>query len=136
MPELPNPRHEALARACADDAGRAAARVAAGYSPYGLDRFEHRPAFRARVAELRARAGATNAADLKETVLALLDLAAAGEQATAAARKEARLARLEAWRLNGLLEQRRQQEAWVMPRELTEEEWVAKYGDPAPMPTT
>ena len=135
MPELNNPGHEIYARERADGASRRAAAAAARLSYLTLDRVEARPDVKARMEELRVRGDALSKADLEDTVLAMLDLATTGDQTTAAARKEARAARLEAHRLNELLTQRRVAESYAPPREMTEAEWMAKYGDPAPMQT-
>jgi hypothetical protein len=135
MPDLKNPRHEAIAREAAGGANRRAARVAAGYSPCGFDRADHRPAFRSRTAELRVRRDALAGAGLEQTILALLDLATTGDHTNAAARKEARAARLEAHRLNAVLTRKREYESYEIPLPLTEEQWNAKYGPDAPTPT-
>jgi hypothetical protein len=52
---------------------------------------------------------------------------------SAAGLKEARLARLEANRLWGLLQREEAQSRRPIDRELTLAEWTAKYGKPAPM---
>jgi len=135
MPELKNSRNEIFAQEWASGANRRAARVAAGYSPGGFDRADHRPEFKARMAELRVRHDVLSNAGLEKTILALLDLATTGDQTSAAARKEARAARLEAHRLNGLLTRQREDESYEPPRPMTEEEWTAKYGPDAPTPT-
>jgi hypothetical protein len=135
MPELNNPRHEAFARAWTGGVNRRAARVAAGNSPGGFDRVDQRPAFKARMVELRVGRDALSNAGLEKTILALLDLATTGDQTTAAARKEARAARLEAHRLSELLTRRRETESYDPSRPMTEEEWDAKYGPDAPPST-
>jgi len=133
MSELNRPSYEALAQALAGGMNLRAACVAAGLSPAGLEGVVQRPAFKARMAELRAQQDALGRAGLEKTILALLHLATAGDQATAAARKEARMAHLEAHRLDGLLLLRsRQDTLQTLPRPMTEAEWDAKYGPDAP----
>jgi hypothetical protein len=124
MPQLKNPGWEAFARA------HVAGCLAKGASaPW---RLFYRAGVKARIAELVTRQATMREASLEETILALLDLASGTDQKTAAGAREARAARLEAHRLNGLLAARREAETWTPPREMTEAEWEAKYGPDAP----
>jgi prostaglandin-endoperoxide synthase 2 len=112
--------------------------LALGYPPSAFDRIEHRPALKARVADLRARSDALNAGGAENTILALLDLAAADEWASVVARREAHTACLEADRPNNLLQQRRPQNVWASPPRLTDEasaansKWGGRQSSPSP----
>jgi len=135
MPELKNAGWEASAQGYARGLSQQEACVAAGYSPKSNNtpsRVFCHECVKARIAELEAQHVSLREANLEETILAMLDLAANGDRKTAAGAKEARTARLEAWRLSGLLAARREAEAWTPPREMTEAEWEAKYGPDAP----
>jgi len=112
MSELNRPSYEALAQALAGGMNLRAACVAAGLSPAGLEGVVQRPAFKARMAELRAQQDALGRAGLEKTILALLHL--------------------EAHRLDGLLLRSRQDTLQTLPRPMTEAEWDAKYGPDAP----
>jgi hypothetical protein len=137
MPPLENERHERYARGRAEGLGRTAAYGAAGYAPDRslASKLGRRPEVVARIAELRERD--PDLAGPGATIARLLRLAErCGALATAAGLKEARLAAMEACRLQMNLTGR---DAWAaqdadpLPPELTEEEWVAKYGSaPAP----
>lgn len=135
MPQLKNAGWEAFAQACARGLSQKKAYVAAGYSekssggPSGVYNHE---AVKVRIAELEARNKSLRGANIEETILALLDLAAKTNTDAAAGAKEARAARLEAHRLNALLAAKREAESWTPPREMTEAEWTAKYGPDAP----
>jgi hypothetical protein len=134
MPELKNAGWEAFAHGHARGLGAGEAHASAGYSVNAgaVWRLSRRRAVKARVAELVGQHATLRAANLEETILALLDLAARADPKIAAGAREARAARLEAWRLSGLLAQRREAETWTPPREMTEAEWDAKYGPDAP----
>jgi hypothetical protein len=134
MPELKNPGWEAFAQACARGQSQKEAYVAAGYSARSNDgpvALFKREVVRQRIAELEGQNACLREANLEETILALLALAKA-DATTAAGAREARVARLEAHRLAGLLAARREAETWTPVRELTEAEWDAKYGPDAP----
>jgi hypothetical protein len=136
---LAKPTYEAVAQARARGLDNTGAYAEAGFRGKGRGSAPGRVARRvevvARIDFLAATATRLQQAGLEQTILALLDLAAETGAATAAAAKEARLARLEAYRLACALDEGRARAALVPERELTEEEWVAKYGQPAPMPT-
>ena len=131
MPELNHAGREAFAQARARGHDPTAAYVAAGYSPGGggPSRVSGRADVKARMAELRVGRDALRKASLEETVLAILDLATRGDQTTASGRREARTARLDAYRLNGLLAEERQSKSSIsryLP--LSHEDWMAEYG--------
>jgi len=135
MPQLKNPGWEASAQGYARGLSQQGACLAAGYSPKSNSapgRIFSDEAVKARVAELARQHDLLREANLEETILAMLDLAATGDRTTAAGAKEARTARLEAHRLGALLAARREAQAWTPPREMTEAEWEAKYGPDAP----
>jgi hypothetical protein len=135
MPELTNAAWEAAAQGHARGLTQQEACIAAGYSAKSNSapaRVFRRECVKARVAELVKQRGSLRAANLEETILAMLDLAAKTDLTTAAGVKEARAARLEAHRLNGLLATKREAEAWTPPHVMTEAEWDAKYGPDAP----
>ena len=112
----------------------AAAYGAAGYKTAcgGGARLATRAPVAARIAELAAERALTSRAGLATTIAALLALADNIDLRSAAGAKEARLARLEANRLWAELTAYQDEEYSTLPPELTEAEWVAKYGDPAP----
>jgi hypothetical protein len=135
MPHLNNAGWEAFAQGLARGLSKKAAYGAAGFAAAASNaptRLSRRECVKERVDELMAQQALLRKASLEETILALLDLASKTELKTAAGAKEARAARLEAWRLSGLLSQRREAETWTPPREMTEAEWDAKYGPDAP----
>jgi len=136
MSQLKNPGWEASAQGYARGLSQQEACIAAGYSPKSNSapgRIFSDEGVKARVAELAKQHDSLRAANLEETILAMLDLAATCDRTTAAGAKEARAARLEAHRLSGVLATRREAQAWEpMPREMTEAEWDAKYGPDAP----
>jgi len=138
MPRLNDARHEAFAQARARGMSRAAAQDAADLEPAnaGAAHVDRRADVRARIAELRVTRDALRQADLEETVLGLLDLATRGDHASAAARREARAARLEAHRLAERLARRGEQTApETLPPPMSHAEWMATYGvlaHPAP----
>jgi hypothetical protein len=124
MPELKNAGWEAFAQAHARGLGLRDARA-----PW---RLAYHQGVRARVADLARRHATLREANLEETILALLELATRIDPKIAAGAREARAARLEAWRLSRLLTARRAAETWTPPREMTEAEWDARYGPDAP----
>jgi hypothetical protein len=135
MPELKNPAWEAFAQGRARGLSLKGAYIAAGYSaksssgPASVHAHEE---VKTRIEELVKQHALLHEANLEETIVALLDLAAKIDSTTAAGAKEARASRLEAHRLNGLLAARREDAAWTPPRQMTEAEWDAKYGPNAP----
>ena len=135
MPELNNAGWEAFAQGHARGLSQKDAYIAAGYSAKSNSaptRLFRRQCVKDRIAELVAQHALLRAANLEETILALLSLATNTELKTAAGAKEARTARLEAHRLSSRLAAKREAEAWTPPREMTEAEWIAKYGADAP----
>jgi hypothetical protein len=135
MPALSNQRHEAFARARSRGANRTVAHTLAGYAPSrgAGSRMGKRDDIKTRVAELVKEDEAIREASLEETIVALLMLAKSTDAPnTAAGLKEARLARLDAWRLCGLRAARDGEAAITPPRAMTEAEWDAKYGPDAP----
>ena len=71
-------------------------------------------------------------ARLEETILALLAMSTKVDLTTGAGLREARVARLEAYRLREQLDERRPPAASMALRPMTESEWEAKYGPDAP----
>lgn len=134
MPILIKPGHEAYVQARAAGAKRLEAAVKAGYSPHesGAGRIERRPEVAARLAELRA--GAPENAGPEATIAVLLAVAAASRAlGTAAGLREARMATVEAHRVQvQLAEQRATEGAFVtaadLPPALTIEQWILRYG--------
>ena len=129
IPPLEKERHERFARARAEGLGRTAAYRAAGYAAdrSQASKLGRRPEVAARIAELRERD--PDLASPGAIVARLLRLAdRCGALETAASFKEARLALVEANRLQMDLDAWAAQAPRVLPPELTEEEWVAKYG--------
>ena len=131
MPELKNPAWEAFAQGRARGLSLKGAYIAAGYSaksssgPASVYAHEE---VKTRIDELVKQHALLHQANLEETIVALLDLAASIDSTTAAGAKEARASRLEAHRLKDLLAAKREDEAWTPPRQLTKDEWKAKYG--------
>ena len=132
MPTLLNPRQECYVRARAKGVGRLEAYGEAGYEPHysSAGRLERQPEVAARLAELRARD--PDAAEPAAVVARLLRLADSCEAlGGAAALKEARLAVLEAQRLQAQLSEQEREDAYdPLPPELTQEQWVLRYGSP------
>ena len=136
MSDLENPGWEAFAQGRARDLNMTDAYVAAGYkhSRGAGSRLNKKPEVKRRLAELLVQRAAIRAARIEETIVALVAMAEGADLKSGAGLKEARAARLEAHRLNGLLAQRREAETWEpQPRPMTEAEWDAKYGPDAPM---
>jgi hypothetical protein len=135
LPPLIDPRHEAFAVARARGANRKAAYVEAGFAPHrsGGSKLAARTKVAARIAELEQEAEAMRQATVKETIVRLMGLAeACAALKSAAGLKEAREARLEASRLLDRLERESPRPPQPYDKELTQEEWVALYGAPAP----
>ena len=135
MPPLTDPRHEAFAQACAKGANRKAAYVEAGFAPDRSkgSQMAKRTAVAARIAELEWLRDRALRAELPHMIADLMDNAFAGEALNSAAGlKEARLARLEAIRLLDRMERETPRPPQPYDKELTQEEWVALYGAPAP----
>lgn len=134
MPTLLNPRQERYVRARAKGVGRLEAYGKAGYKPHysSAGRLERQPEVAARLAELRARD--PDAAEPAAVVARLLRLADSCEAlGGAAALKEARLAVLEAQRLQAQLseKEREDEDAYdPLPPPLTKEQWTLRYGSP------
>ncbi len=132
MPTLLNQGHECYVRARAKGVKRLAAYVEAGYAAHetSAGRLERRPEVTARLAELRGRD--PDAADPAAVVVRLLRLAYACEALGGApALKEARLAVLEAHRLQAQLSERHDEDAYdPLPPRLTQEQWILRYGRP------
>jgi hypothetical protein len=129
-------RREAFAQACARGAGRSAAYIEAGFTANrgNAAKLAARPAVAARIAELERLSDPAQRACLRDTIVDLVTLSdRADALKSAAGLKEARLARLEANRLWGLLQREEAQSRRPLDRELTLAEWTAKYGKPAPM---
>ena len=132
MPPLEKQAHERFARGRAEGLGRVAAYEAAGYRPDSsrASKLGARTEVAARIAELRERD--PDMAGAGATIARLLRLAdRCGELATAAGLRESRIAATEANRLQMELTERdawAAQDACTLPPELTEAEWVAKYG--------
>jgi hypothetical protein len=127
MPELNDKRREAFAQERARGVKPTAAYAAAGYAPSrsGPNTVNRRADVVERVAELVVQLEALRKASLEETILAMLDLAAKADPMSAASLKEARNARLDAYRLSALVT------PWEReappPRRMTTAEWVAEY---------
>jgi hypothetical protein len=135
LPQLSDPRHEAFAQARARGANRSAAYAQAGYAPNRTNgsKLAAKPAVAARIAELERRRDQASEACLRDTIIGLMAEAHTGEALkSAAGLREARLARLDANRLWGLLQREEAQSRRPPDRELTLAEWTAKYGRPAP----
>ncbi len=136
MPALSNDRHEIFAHARARGMTQAAAYEQAGYreSRGAGCRLNKIPGVAARITELAAEMLKIGDCRLETTIIALLQLARRTDlQTTAAGAREARLARLEAWRLGDLLAARSPATAdRPPPPPMTEAEWDAKYGPDAP----
>jgi hypothetical protein len=135
MPALKDPGHEAFAQAVARGATRQAAHVQAGYEEDSrkATQLGARPTIKARVAEIEAELKRADPARLTDTILALLELAAAANKLESAAGiKEARLARLDALRLRELLDKARPPPVMrkVFTR-LTDEQWLEAFGSDA-----
>ena len=130
MSDLENPGWEAFVQERADGLNIIDAYVAAGHkrSRSAGSRVSKEPEVVKRLAELLIQREALCKARIEETIVALVAMAEGADLKSGAGIKEARAARLEAHRLNGLLAKRRAEEAWEPPREMTEAEWVAKYG--------
>lgn len=128
--------YEAFARARARGLNLTDAYAEAGFAGKGNGGGSSGLAKRSEVIEridfLVATAMQLQQAGLEQTIIGLLDLASKTGAASAAAAKESRLARLEAYRLACELDETRAQAAYVPEREMTEDEWVAKYGQSAP----
>jgi phage terminase small subunit len=136
MPALSNDRHEVFAQARARGMTQAAAYEHAGFreSRGAGSRLANDPVIAARITELAAELKEIGDCRLEATIIALLALARRSDlQETAAGAREARLARLEAWRLGDLLAARFPATAdRPPPPPMTEAEWDAKYGPDAP----
>ena len=136
MPPLTDARREAFAQAYVRCGNQAAAFRQAGYGDHGggASRLAAKAPVAARIVELRSLWEQTCRAGPEDTIAELMNLAdAADGLKTVAALKEARLARLEANRLWNELQARPWEDYRPpLPPELTEEEWIAKYGNPAP----
>jgi len=135
LPPLTDPRHEAFAVARARGANRTAAYVEAGFAPHrsGASKLAKKPKMTSRIAELDREGAMIRQASVKETIVHLIGLAeACATLKSAAGLKEARVARLEANRLFDRLEREAQCPPQPYDKELTQEEWVALYGAPAP----
>jgi hypothetical protein len=135
LPQLSDPRHEAFAQARARGANKSTAYALAGYAPNRSNgsKLAAKPAVGARVAELEEQREQASEACLRDTVIGLMAEVHLGEaMKSAAGLREARLARLEANRLWGLLQREEAQSRRPPDRELTLAEWTAKYGRPAP----
>ena len=137
MPELTNPQHEAFAQALVAGASQKKAYEEAGFNkPHGgnASRVANYPDVAERVKELKRRRHPTAGACLTDTITRLLALAdTCGAMKTAASQREARMACLDAYRLWEIL-QRQEKKPRLLPHDvqLTEAEWVAKYGVTAP----
>ncbi len=137
MPVLENRVHETYARARARGLDRLEAYVAAGYRPTYTSgaRLGRRPDVRARIVELREREA--EPIEPAAAIARLLRLADAGQTLNnAAGLREARMALMEAYRLQG------QQDAPFDPEperyaprpQLTVDEWLEKYAPPGSQP--
>ena len=135
MPSLTDARREAFAQAFVQRGNKSAAYREAGYAGgrSGGAKLAAKAPVAARIAELEQLRERTSRAAPEDTIAGLLALATAADALkTAPAMKEARLARLEANRLWTELTAYQDEENSTLPPELTEAEWVAKYGNPAP----
>lgn len=135
LPPLTDARREAFAQAFVRSGNKSAAYREAGYAGGrgGGAKLAAKAPVAARIVELEKLRGQTCAAGLEDTIAGLLALATAADALnTAPALKEARLAHLEANRLWTELTAYQDEESSALPPELTEAEWVAKYGNPAP----
>ena len=134
MSDLENPRWEAFVQQRADGLNVTDAYVAAGHKRNrgAGSRVAKEPEVVKRLAELLIQREALCKARIEETIVALVAMAEGADLKSGAGIKEARAARLEAHRLNGLLARGREEKAWEPPRVLTDEEWEAKYGANAP----
>jgi hypothetical protein len=134
---LPGPpldaRGETFARGRAAGLSRQAAFRAAGYarSGKGAAKLEARPSVQARIKELEALAPRLVESGLLATAIALADAARRGrEEGGQAALREVRLTLLAANHLQGLNAQSQAAQAPKPPppRDLTDEEWMARHG--------
>ena len=134
MSDLENPGWEAFVQERADGLDITGAYVAAGHKRNrgAGSRVAKEPEVVKRLAQLLIQREALCKARLEETIAALVAMAEGADLKSGAGIKEARAARLEAHRLNGLLAKRREEEAWEPPHVMTEAEWDAKYGPDAP----
>ena len=106
MAPLNDPRREAFAWACAGGASRSAAYVEAGYKANrgNAAKLAARPTVAARIAELERLRDPAQRACLRDTIVGLINMADAANLKSAGSLKEARVARVEANRLWGLLQ--------------------------------
>ncbi len=133
---LKRPGHEFYAQRVADGMSMIGAYASAGYirNDSGPTRLNKDPRIIARIDFLVAQEKALRPCRLEDTILALLGMANKADVATAAGLKEARLARLDAYRLRGLLDAG----AGAGPAELrlgaemSEQAWLEQYGVPMP----
>ena len=128
---LTDPRREAFARAFVRCGNRAAAYRAAGFTG-GRGAASQMAALApvaARIVEVAQRRESIERAGLEDTIADLMAMAAGADALnSAAAFKEARLARLEAYRLGEALAAREADEVRPIDRELTEAEWDERFG--------
>ncbi|MGI8841705.1 MAG: hypothetical protein ACR2F8_13135 [Caulobacteraceae bacterium] len=130
MQPLTDARREAFAQAFVRLGAKSAAYREAGYRANrgGAARLAAKKPVAERIAELSRQYAQTCRAGAEETIAALMALAEAADALnTAAALKEARLARLEAHRLWTELGARQGQECRPLPPILTKEEWLAAF---------
>jgi len=131
LPALTDPRREAFARAFARCGNRAAAYRAAGFTGGrgAASKMAALAPVAARIAELAERRAKLERAGLEDTIADLLAMAAGADALnSAAAFKEARIARLEAHRLRETLAAREDDEARPIERQLTQDEWNEQFG--------
>jgi hypothetical protein len=134
MPALTDPRQETFAQACAAGSNQSAAYIEAGFAANrgNACKLAAKPAMAARIVELRRLRDPIQRACLHDTVIDLMALfQSADALKSAAGAREARLARLEAHRLWVQLTLEEARNARPVERELTLDEWMAKYGPEA-----
>jgi hypothetical protein len=142
MPALRDPRHETFAQCLVRGEPLMQAWAAAGFDSAQryATRLSRNTRVAARIADLTAIAreaarktawsGSDDVAPVIDKLVEYADMAA--QLNTAASHVAARAYLVEIARLKNQIDTAPR----LVERELTEEEWVAKYGQPAPMPST
>ncbi len=131
MPTLTDPRREAFARAVVRCGNLTVAYRQAGYIGGRGDasKMAARPPVAARIEEIARQREKIEGAGLEATIADLMAMAGAADALnSAAACKEARIARLEAHRLWSLWASREDNNRRPLERELTVAEWEARFG--------